>query len=194
MSWMNSFCTLRQWSRWARVSQGSTDTERFRQECSVHIRQWDKYVLMVLMLVQSWDWLAESLFLCRMRYVTYDSDDPIIVTPLPEIGESIRTIPFAINVWNLFWCPPSALMMPIVRRWGAQIRVLVLICWFWSSGLLSSNVDSGIVSTQTILLDNWCLYLFYLTRSTVKKYKVSMRVNWLVVAAWCLLLSGVGSS
>jgi hypothetical protein len=27
-----------------------------------------------------------------MRYVTYDSDDPIIVTPLPEIGESIRVI------------------------------------------------------------------------------------------------------
>ena len=104
-----------------------------------------------------------------MRYVTYDSDDPIIVTPLPEIGESIRTLPFAINVWNLFWCPPLALMIPIVRRRGAQIRVLVLICWFWSSGLLSSTVDSGIVSTQTIFLDNWCLYLFYLTCSTVKK-------------------------
>jgi hypothetical protein len=33
-----------------------------------------------------------------MWYVTYDSNDPIIVTPLPEIGESIRTLLFAINV------------------------------------------------------------------------------------------------
>jgi hypothetical protein len=36
------------------------------------------------------------LFLCRMQYVTYDRDNPIIVTPLPEIGKLIRTLPFAI--------------------------------------------------------------------------------------------------
>ena len=38
------------------------------------------------------------MFLCSLRYVTYDGDDPIIVMPLPEIGESIRTLPFAINI------------------------------------------------------------------------------------------------
>ena len=50
------------------------------------------------MLVQSCNCLVESLSLCRLRYVTYDNDDPIIVTPLPEIGKSNRTLPFAMNV------------------------------------------------------------------------------------------------
>ncbi len=38
------------------------------------------------------------MFLCRLRYVTYDNDDPIIVTPLPEIGKSNHTLPFAMNI------------------------------------------------------------------------------------------------
>ena len=50
------------------------------------------------MLVRSWDCVVKSLFLCRLRYVTYDNDDPIIVTPLPEIGESNRIRPFAMNI------------------------------------------------------------------------------------------------
>ena len=50
------------------------------------------------MLVQSWNCLVESLFLCRLRYVTYNNDDPIIVTPLPEISKSNRILPFAMNI------------------------------------------------------------------------------------------------
>ncbi len=50
------------------------------------------------MLVWSCNCLVESLFLCRLQYVTYNNDDPIIVTPLPEIGKSNRTLPFAMNI------------------------------------------------------------------------------------------------
>ncbi len=50
------------------------------------------------MLVRSCNYLVESLFLCRLRYVTCDNDDPIIVMPLPEIGKSNRTLPFAMNI------------------------------------------------------------------------------------------------
>ncbi len=44
------------------------------------------------------DCVVKSLFLCRLRYVTYDKDDPIILTPFPEIGKLSRTPPFAINI------------------------------------------------------------------------------------------------
>jgi hypothetical protein len=140
-------------------------------------------VLMLLMMVRSCNCLVESLFLCRLRYVTYDNDDPIIVTLLSEIGKSNHTLPFAMSIFKIWfsahrrrwWYQSSGVGEPRSEYW----------CWFvdfWSSGLLSSNEDYGIVPTQTILLDNWCFYSFYLTRSTVKKW-----LGWhtRVCLGWC---------
>ena len=46
-------------------------------------------------------YVVRLLFLCRLRYVTYVTDDTIILALFPEIGKLNCTPPFTINIWDL---------------------------------------------------------------------------------------------
>ena len=159
---MNAFCSLRQLRRLARVKR----FWRYRSHPE-RICQWVG--------VCWWCWCCfgvgncgEIVFLRRPRYETYVTNGAIISTPFP--GFWVWAVPpplqWLFGVWSNVCC----------QRWhyqsaGGRMPRSMYCCWcvVFISRLLSSNVNSSMVPTRIILLDNLYLNSYFLTHSTMKK-------------------------